>query len=1223
MNKVRLVAYRKKQTSDQFDATFELDLQEAPNVSLNFQFADIKEPEKRKANYSQTFKLPFTKNNNEFFQNWYEVNLESLIFDTKKKFNATLYVGSIPQFEGFMQLKAIYQKGGYYQVVLMSTAADLFSVIGNTLLRDVFKNADGTYDDELNHTYNYNALTRSWYGNNSNFVNTQGDTLQDSASGVNKVMYPMSVTVPEFYYGADGQYLKMTDADLDAFLDDVETNLDNGVTPPMYASVPITQFRPAIQLKYLFERIFANAGFSYTSTFIDKTAADGGYFCKLFMTTCNHIKNPAPVIIPTAGQQTGAMIVGHSQQNWFERYYSADEQIGDCVQDPDAAGANPLAANVGTGWVDIPADTVTPTTGFTVPYDGFNLWNENINTFRKVDHNQMAIRVRFICETRNLVNTTYNNNLSDCLYVGVNGDDPNAENILFELQRDNGDGYTAQWYPFEAVTGLNADSRFFEVDMEMDISDVPLNSQISLQVRARYYKQFSISAAESWIRFGAKRCLDFDEGTVNCSTANYIYAGLYSEISASWTGYESNVYDQVVNVPFCIDDKLKQKDFLKDIIQRFNLVIIPDPDDQTNLLIETYDDFLAAGNFKFWTDKLDLDKEIIIKDTTSMQKSELVYTDLEDKDLMNKAVAENYPSPTADDVQLGFSPYGNFTRRVSNQWASGVMKNNPVFSPYINQKVFVSNDTSAPTQLTNVAIQYEFSYKQGDTGLENELDTTKPKLFYYNGLPTPIMQGAFDTSGASLTTATSIFMHQWTGTDNLDPEEQFGSWNAHEFTVYPLCSPYELAPNTTTGYAEITSTTNSLYWNVNPPLAPELAVFNYNTATVANINCLFQTYWNNFINQIYSDDARIMECHLNLNEVDIFNFKFNDQVFIKNAYYRVLNINNYQVGSQASTKVTLLKVNDTYSTSCTECDYVLADLNGTNTLWDMFVWCPDTNPNCSFSFPAGVLTSEECCTCAVGGDNFVEVPGNGGLGICKLSSGSPSILIESIMSSKSFFGTNTKSLISGKIAGLNNPMIVGTDNTKFGQPLLPYMGNDIVIKYNSLIKELPKINGESHRMVLTGFTIGNTRGFAVPNGNNKSKPLWLPSPSNVMLRVKGISTVVSGNNATYPIGSTESFAYYTAFRNKEQLGTAGGVREFSLTKSGVPSVCTMYISVIDGALFFGLDDSQTDTNRVWQISVDMDINLTPDTINGWRENWALFQNYVQIQFENDNYLIWN
>lgn len=48
MSKIRLVAYRKKQSTDTFDATFELDLQEAPNISLNYQFADIREPEKEK-----------------------------------------------------------------------------------------------------------------------------------------------------------------------------------------------------------------------------------------------------------------------------------------------------------------------------------------------------------------------------------------------------------------------------------------------------------------------------------------------------------------------------------------------------------------------------------------------------------------------------------------------------------------------------------------------------------------------------------------------------------------------------------------------------------------------------------------------------------------------------------------------------------------------------------------------------------------------------------------------------------------------------------------------------------------------------------------------------------------------------------------------------------------------------------------------------------------------
>ena len=91
MSNIRLVAYRKATSSSATETQFELDLQEAPNVSLNFQFSDIKEPETRKGSYSQTFKLPFTDNNNSFFQNWFLINFTSngLVFDSSKRFNAT------------------------------------------------------------------------------------------------------------------------------------------------------------------------------------------------------------------------------------------------------------------------------------------------------------------------------------------------------------------------------------------------------------------------------------------------------------------------------------------------------------------------------------------------------------------------------------------------------------------------------------------------------------------------------------------------------------------------------------------------------------------------------------------------------------------------------------------------------------------------------------------------------------------------------------------------------------------------------------------------------------------------------------------------------------------------------------------------------------------------------------------------------------------------------
>ena len=108
--KVRLVVYRKETSSSTATTAFDLDLQEEPNVALNYQFSDIKEPATRKASYSQTFKLPFTDRNNEFFQNWYNVNLDTLVFSSRTKFEAVLYVGTTPQFEGYLQLKSVYKK---------------------------------------------------------------------------------------------------------------------------------------------------------------------------------------------------------------------------------------------------------------------------------------------------------------------------------------------------------------------------------------------------------------------------------------------------------------------------------------------------------------------------------------------------------------------------------------------------------------------------------------------------------------------------------------------------------------------------------------------------------------------------------------------------------------------------------------------------------------------------------------------------------------------------------------------------------------------------------------------------------------------------------------------------------------------------------------------------------------------------------------------------------
>jgi hypothetical protein len=71
---------------------------------------------------------------------------------------------------------------------------------------------------------------------------------------------------------------------------------------------------------------------------------------------------------------------------------------------------------------------------------------------------------------------------------------------------------------------------------------------------------------------------------------------------------------------------------------------------------------------------------------------------------------------------------------------------------------------------------------------------------------------------------------------------------------------------------------------------------------------LYQRYWNDYISDIYAPDARILEGFFALDFADIYQFKFNDKIFIKDAYWRILEISDYVVGMQDTVKVKLIKM---------------------------------------------------------------------------------------------------------------------------------------------------------------------------------------------------------------------------------------------------------------------------------------------------------------------------
>ena len=151
---VRLVAYRKVLTTDNDTTQFELDLAEAPNIVVNYNWLDIKEPTQRKGSFSQTLKVPFSDRNNEFFENWFNVNLDALIFDTNTKFDAKVYVDTVEQMQGFIQLKSIYLNARQYEIVVFGNSANFFTDIKDKKLRQAFENDNNgviTSDEQLDH----------------------------------------------------------------------------------------------------------------------------------------------------------------------------------------------------------------------------------------------------------------------------------------------------------------------------------------------------------------------------------------------------------------------------------------------------------------------------------------------------------------------------------------------------------------------------------------------------------------------------------------------------------------------------------------------------------------------------------------------------------------------------------------------------------------------------------------------------------------------------------------------------------------------------------------------------------------------------------------------------------------------------------------------------------------------------------------------------------------
>ena len=87
--------------------------------------------------------------------------------------------------------------------------------------------------------------------------------------------------------------------------------------------------------------------------------------------------------------------------------------------------------------------------------------------------------------------------------------------------------------------------------------------------------------------------------------------------------------------------------------------------------------------------------------------------------------------------------------------------------------------------------------------------------------------------------------------------------------------------------------------------APETPLQNI---TSIPYNTLYNSYWRRYYNELYSNQSRIMEAYFKLSINDFMAIDYSKQIFIKDSYWRILEVDGFVVGGDVSTKCKLAKI---------------------------------------------------------------------------------------------------------------------------------------------------------------------------------------------------------------------------------------------------------------------------------------------------------------------------
>jgi hypothetical protein len=112
------------------------------------------------------------------------------------------------------------------------------------------------------------------------------------------------------------------------------------------------------------------------------------------------------------------------------------------------------------------------------------------------------------------------------------------------------------------------------------------------------------------------------------------------------------------------------------------------------------------------------------------------------------------------------------------------------------------------------------------------------------------------------------------------------------------------------------------------------------------LKTLFDRYWRQYIAELYDSEQKIMEAYFKLSVTDVFGLKFNDKIWIKDSFWRVIELTDYIVADEQVTKCKLIRLLDIGAL----CQYTPSTINVSTGAVEFLDYDGDTS-----------YGSQECC----------------------------------------------------------------------------------------------------------------------------------------------------------------------------------------------------------------------------------------------------------------------